>query len=279
MASKVNAIIKNATGKHSATVIFLHGLGDSVTGWSEMADAMNMGWTKFIFPKAANKAVSIHGGAKMPAWFDITSLEPGGKHDQEGFDESHKFVVSLIENEIANGIPSNRIILGGVSQGGAQAVYTTLHYEKPLAGYLCLSSWLAFGESYPDAMHSANAKTPLFMAHGKQDPLVRYEFGTMSRDKLVEIGVPVEWHEYNMGHSSCPQEIMDLKAFLLAKLPKDGGAGAAAGGGSSVPLPIPDDLSSLSVKELKAILQSRHIGAADCLEKTDLIRRLEENRS
>ena len=110
-------IVVPALGAHSATVIMLHGLGDSGQGWQSLAQRMNLPHAKFIFPSAPSRPVTINRGASMPAWFDARGVTSGAAEDEEGILQTRDFVHSMVAAEVNAGIPSSRILIGGFSQG------------------------------------------------------------------------------------------------------------------------------------------------------------------
>lgn len=213
-------IIVNATSKHTASLIFLHGLGDTGHGWSE-AFKMLRGLThvKFIFPNAPVSAVTLNGGFRMPSWFDILSLTFSGPEDEEGIKKATLQIRSLIEEEIKCGIPSEKIVLGGFSQGGALALYTALTTEKTLGGILALSSWLPLNKSFPGSV-KGNQDTNILQCHGKMDPVVGYKYGEMTKEALTSFCSKHEFKSYvDLAHSSSPKEMSDVNEWLKKRLP------------------------------------------------------------
>ncbi|VDK45608.1 unnamed protein product [Anisakis simplex] len=136
-------VIVPAKGKHTATIIFLHGLGDTGHGWSSVfAEEIPIEHVKSICPTAPMIPVTLNMGMRMPSWFDLYGLTPDTQEDEDGINQSTKLIHSMIDEEIRSGTPSDRIIVGGFSMGGALALYAGLTYDKPLAGILGLSSFL-----------------------------------------------------------------------------------------------------------------------------------------
>lgn len=206
-------------GKHTATVIFLHGLGDTGHGWSSVITSdLRVEHVKYICPHARSRPVTLNLGMNMPAWYDLYGLSPDSQEDVDGINESTAIVHSMIDDEIAKGIPSERIILGGFSMGGALALYAGLTYDKPLGGIIGLSSFLIQRSKLP-GNHTANKNVPIFMGHGDQDFLVPLTFGQMTQAYIKAFNPNVEMRTYeNMGHSSCQSELDDVKSFLMQRL-------------------------------------------------------------
>lgn len=201
-------------------LIFLHGLGDTGHGWSEgFSSLKGLQHVKFICPNAPVSPVTLNGGFRMPSWFDILTLNMPGPEDEEGIKRAAGQIQSLIDEEIKSGIPSERIVLGGFSQGGALAVYTALTMEKTLGGILLLSSWLPIYKSFPGCI-KGNSKTPILQCHGKLDPIVAFRFGEMTRDVLKSFCSKLEFKSYaDMAHSSSPEEMADVNKWLTGRVP------------------------------------------------------------
>lgn len=216
-----------AKAAHTATVIFLHGLGDSPLGWTffaeEAARQNRLNHVKFIFPEAPNQPVTLNYGMTMPSWYDIKALgDVIGQQDEEGILASIERLKQMIKEEIDSGIPSNRIVVGGFSQGCAISLSTSVVYDKPLAGVVGLSGYLPIHEKLAAIQPSANANTPYFIGHGTADQVVKFEFGKLSKELLVKQfhRTKLEWHQYpNMVHTVSPEEIQDVFAFLDRVIP------------------------------------------------------------
>jgi len=213
------SVVVKATAKHTASLIFLHGLGDTGHGWSASFEEIKMAHVKSICPNAPVSPVTLNGGFRMPSWFDIKSLTFQGEQDETGIKDAAANIRSIIEDEIKTGIPSDRIVLGGFSQGGALALYTALTMEKPLAGILALSSWLPLHKSFPEAI-KGNKDTKILQCHGDIDPVVNFTLGQMTADVLSSFCSNLEFKTYQgLGHSSSPQEMNDVKEWLKKVLP------------------------------------------------------------
>ncbi len=203
----------------SASIIWLHGLGADGHDFEPIVPELRLPDTlplRFVFPHAPVRPVTINGGMAMRAWYDIVSLDRGGPVDAAGIGESTATLEALIGREEQRGIDPGRIVLAGFSQGGAIAINTILRTEKRLAGLMALSSWLAL----PDALQrdAVDTTVPVFMAHGQFDPMIPMQYGRSSADALASAGFNVEWHDYPMAHAVCPQEIDDIRTWLLGVL-------------------------------------------------------------
>ena len=192
---------------------WLHGLGASPQHFFGVPPALCLpaSWSgRFIYPAAPPRAVTLNQGYIMPAWYDIYSLQRQGPEDETGLLQSETFLRQLIDAEIQRGIPAERIVLIGFSQGGATALYTGLRYPQRLAGIAALSSYLPCRHT----LTSVNTNTPIFMAHGQLDPVVPYPFGRASGDQLTQWGCAMTWKEYSMQHQVSETELQDLGQWL-----------------------------------------------------------------
>ncbi|NQV87637.1 MAG: carboxylesterase [Woeseiaceae bacterium] len=204
------------TGENpEGSVIWLHGLGADGHDFEPIVPELKLtsGLTlRFVFPHAPVQAVTINGGMAMRSWYDIVSFDAEGRADRAGVLKSSALLDGLIAREIERGIPARKIVIAGFSQGGAVAIYTALQTDQNIAGLMALSTYMALPE---DAATAVSRKDlPIFMAHGKFDPVLRMEWGRASADGLIEAGYSVDWHEYPMAHAVCPQEIADISRWL-----------------------------------------------------------------
>lgn len=199
------------------SVIWLHGLGADGHDFEPIVpELVRREWpaVRFVFPHAPVRAVTINGGMRMRAWYDILGLEIAQKQDEAGIRASIAQVDALIAREVARGIPSERVILAGFSQGGAIVLGAGVRHAQGLGGIVALSTYLPLAERTAAERSDANRNLPIFMGHGTQDPVVGPALGQMSRDYLVNLGYTVDWHTYPMPHSVSAQEIADLAAWL-----------------------------------------------------------------
>lgn len=205
-----------------ASVIWLHGLGADGYDFEPVAlqllQQFGLEHTRFILPHAPDRAITRNNGYVMPAWYDIYGVFPVAQEDELGIQASQRYIDSLIENEIKRGIASKRVVVAGFSQGGAIALYTALRFPQQLAAVLALSTYLPLQTKFSTEAHVANAKTPVFMAHGVVDNVIGLEVAKKSLNLLQGCQYRVTWHEYNMAHSVSAQEITDIRDFLLQVL-------------------------------------------------------------
>jgi len=197
----------------SASVIWLHGLGASGHDFEPVVPELRLPMgVRFIFPHAPNLPVTVNGGMVMPAWYDILSIEIDRRIDTEQIMSSAAAVGELIEQEIARGIPSERIIIAGFSQGGAVAYQTALSYPKPLAGVIALSTYLATKDSI--ATHTTNKQLPIFIGHGSMDDVVPEILGRQAENLLQDLGYGINYYTYPIPHSVCMEEINDISSWM-----------------------------------------------------------------
>ncbi|GGZ70098.1 carboxylesterase [Lysobacter xinjiangensis] len=208
-------------------VVWLHGLGADGNDFAPLVpELVRPHWPaiRFVFPHAPVQPVTINGGMRMRSWYDIVSFDLAGRADSKGVDESVARVEALIAREIERGVPASRIILAGFSQGGAVTLAAGLRRREPLAGLVALSTYLPLGT---DALArlgdtpEAARRQPVFVAHGRQDPVVPYAAGEDAARRLRELGFTVDFHAYPMQHQVCLEEIDALRAWFEARLQAD----------------------------------------------------------
>lgn len=214
----LQAFIINPKTKPRYTIIWLHGLGANGHDFEDVVPLLKIPAdhaVRFVFPHAPERSVTVNGGIMMPAWYDIRLIELEKEVDEEQINISAKQLEALIEKEISSGIPANRIILAGFSQGGVITYHTALRYAQPLAGVIALSTYLPTAKQIMQERNSANFATPFFISHGTLDQIVPYYLGEGAKDKLLSLGYQVEWHNYPMQHQMCIEQIEKLSQFIL----------------------------------------------------------------
>lgn len=218
---KILEAIEIETGRNpGASIIWMHGLGADGNDFVPVVGELDLDGTpatRFLFPHAPMRPVTINNGFVMRAWYDVSfgDLEGNSRRaDERGVRESQAQITALVEREEQRGVAPERIVLAGFSQGGAIALQTGLRYPRTLAGVMALSTYLPLAESLPKEAAAANRKTPVFMAHGTYDPVVPLVMGAGSMTFLTGLGYAVEWRQYPMPHSVCPEEIRDIGAWL-----------------------------------------------------------------
>lgn len=221
MNDMLQTIEVNPGAQASASIVILHGLGADGTDFLSFADEMRLaqaGPVRWVFPRAPERPVTINNGHRMRAWYDILGADLVRREDQAGLRESFALVHALLDREVARGVPAERIVLGGFSQGSAITLGAGLRYGQRLAGLVGLSGYLPLADSSPAERHAANHATPVFLGHGRNDGVVPLARGSAARDQLQSWGQPVEWHDYPMEHSVCVEEVQHLQRWLLARL-------------------------------------------------------------
>jgi phospholipase/carboxylesterase len=200
-----------------ATVIILHGLGADGTDFLSFADELKLdavGPVRWVFPRAPVRRVTINGGQPMRAWYDILNMDLVRREDEAGLRESMAWVHALIDAEVARGVPARRILLGGFSQGCAIALGAGLRYRERLAGLVAMSGYMPLADTLVAERAPANADMPVFQAHGRGDGVIALPRATATRDQLLALGQPLEWHDYPMEHSVCMEEVQAIQTFL-----------------------------------------------------------------
>jgi len=212
--------IEMETGRNpTASVIWLHGLGADGNDFAPIVPALQLPKTaiRFVFPHAPVQPVTINGGMRMRAWYDISDGAIR-REDEGGVRASQKLIEALIARESERGTSAERLVLAGFSQGGAIALQTGLRHRQRIAGVMALSTYLPIADKFADEASGENHDAPIFMAHGSYDPVIPLERAERSRDILQSLGYKIEWREYPMPHSVCPEEVADIGAWLSARL-------------------------------------------------------------
>jgi phospholipase/carboxylesterase len=205
------------TSSATSCVIWLHGLGDSGNGFAPIVPVLNLPknhGVRFIFPHAPEQAVTINQGYVMRSWYDIKSMDLHSRADMPGVLESEQAVHALIQEQIDAGIPANKIVLAGFSQGGVISLFTGLRYPKKLAGIMALSCYLPTADHLPEHLAVENKQTPILQNHGEQDDVVPMSAGKMAHKLLVDEGYQTQWVSYRMPHSVLPEQLNDISQWL-----------------------------------------------------------------
>lgn len=215
-----DAVVLTPAIPPTAAVIWLHGLGADGFDFVPIVEELRLPASlpvRFIFPHAAPRPVTINNGFVMRAWYDIKGFGPDRPEDDAGIRESAAVVRHYIDQQIAEGIPADRIVIAGFSQGGAIAFQTALRYGQRLAGVMALSTYLPLRASVAKEASAANRDVPILMCHGAYDPIVQLQMGEASRDALHSLGYRIEWRSYPMEHSVCMEEVADISKWLQAR--------------------------------------------------------------
>ena len=203
--------VKNPT----ASVIWLHGLGADGNDFAPIVPELRLpkAAIRFVFPHAPVRPVTINGGMRMRAWYDITD-GANRREDERGVRASQVLIEALIGREKERGTKAGRLVLAGFSQGGAIALHTGLRHPERIAGIMALSTYVPVGEKLSAEASTANRDVPIFMGHGSDDPIIPLVRAEQSRNLLKSLGYPAEWHKYAMPHSVCPEELADIGTWL-----------------------------------------------------------------
>ncbi len=205
-------------GTPEILIIWLHGLGADGHDFQAIVPELRLPdapAVRFVFPHAPFRPITLNNGYVMRGWYDVSSLDFGTAEDEQGIRETADLVHRFIDQQRPPGMPSRNIILAGFSQGGAIALHTALRYPEPLGGIMALSCYLPLADSLEAEIQENNIRAPIFMAHGLQDEIVQYRYGAYSRQRLLQAGCQIDWHDYTMGHSVCADEISDIRQWLL----------------------------------------------------------------
>jgi len=217
METNTSMIVVDPAAAPTAAVIWLHGLGadgHDFAGIQQMLGLPPDHGIRFIFPHAPLQPVTINGGYVMRAWYDIYDIGPDKPEDQSGLESSERILLEIVGQLGAEGIAPERIVLAGFSQGGAVSLFTAMRSARVFAGVLALSTYLPAAQLVNSTITASARNIPVWMAHGTQDEVVPMYFGELSRDRLLALGVTVDWHSYDMAHSVVDPEISDIGIWL-----------------------------------------------------------------
>ena len=205
-------------------VIWLHGLGASGHDFVPVVPMMRRPDTRFVFPHAPQRPVTINMGYVMPAWYDIVHLDdrPNREPSADVIDATAQVHV-LIQEQMAQGIPSENIILGGFSQGGAMALHAGVRFPHSLGGIMVLSAYELRADTREAEALPCNAETPMLFCHGRNDPMVPVSRGRKAYEAYVSDGRACVWHDYPMAHEVCVEELGVIAQWFSACL--DGRSG------------------------------------------------------
>ena len=204
-----------------ASVVWLHGVGaDGFQSEPLIREVVRSGDepVRFVCPYAPFRRVTLCGGQRMRAWYDLRDVDRQLQQDEASIRESSAAVRLLIDRETERGIPSGSIVLGGFSQGGAMALLTGTRLVRPLAGIIALSCYPLLASTFTAERQPANQHTPIFLAHGSGDPVIDFGIGCNMRDWLQLSGYRIEWHSYPAGHELSAAELIEVAGFVRRAL-------------------------------------------------------------
>jgi len=207
-------------GPADASVIWMHGLGADANDFYGIPPQLGLPAelrVRYVFPNAPRIPVTINGGLIMRAWYDVYGFDARDQ-DERRIRQSAGWLDELVAREVERGVASRRVVLAGFSQGGAMALFAGLRHPEALAGLMCLSAYLPLPDTLAAEASAANRSVPVFQAHGTADPMVPADLGRGCRDRLVEAGCTVEYHEYPMAHQVCAEEVRDIGDWLTGVL-------------------------------------------------------------
>ena len=207
----------DAQGEPAGSIIWMHGLGASGHDFEPIVPLLGLPQVRFVFPHAPSRGVTINGGLIMPAWYDILAMGTAGGEDADDVRESAAMIEALIARETARGVPAEKVVLAGFSQGGAMALFTGTRHAKTLRGIMVLSGYEVVARSREAETTEANRKTPLLFCHGTHDPMVSIVRARAAFTAYAEGRPQAEWHPFAMGHEVCPPEIDVIRQWLAAR--------------------------------------------------------------
>jgi len=250
--------------REMSSIVFLHGLGDTAQGWASLLPEMlPLPGMRYVLPTAEALPVA---GASITSWFDegvLNSLTNAAAMNNlmatvgsQVMQKSINYCHHLLRAELERGIVSERLFLGGFSQGGCVAVRAALSFpDATLGGCVAASTFLGSAADLPVA--DANRRLPILSCHGDADEVVPLAAGQGLVDELRRRELPAEWRTYpGMGHTSCQEQAVDIRRFIHRRL-------VVAEGDSG--------LSKRKARDLKILLREMGVDASGCYERADLL--------
>ncbi len=208
------------TAPQRGTVIWMHGLGASNHDFDPIVPELEAPFLRFVFPAAPVRPVTINGGMRMPAWYDLLTLDdPPLRENEADVRQSEAAILALVERERERGVPPSQVVLAGFSQGGAMALHCGLRAPEPLAGVLVLSAYLLLPQRFDEERVAAGSQVPVLFAHGRYDPIVPVWLGKAAYERLASAGCAARWNEFDMEHSLCLQEVRLIAGWLRERFP------------------------------------------------------------
>ena len=208
------------TAPQRGTVIWMHGLGASNHDFDPIIPELRTPWLRYVFPAAPIRPVTINGGMPMPAWYDILSFDdPPLREHEPDVREAEREIVALVERERERGVPPEKVVLAGFSQGGAMALHAGLRSAEPLAGVIVLSAYLLLPQRFDDERSPASQQVPLLFAHGRYDGVVPFGLGKAAYERVARAGYGARWEAFDMEHSLCIEEVHAVAAWLAERFP------------------------------------------------------------
>jgi phospholipase/carboxylesterase len=220
MPERLPCVETAVAGGAVGTVLWLHGLGADGHDFEPIVPLLGLPRVRFVFPHAPHRPVTINGGAVMRAWYDIRSLDdPSAREEETDIRTSATLLEELLARESERGVPAERTVLAGFSQGGAMALHVGTRYRQGLRGLMVLSGYEVLASTREAEVSPANRLTPLLGCHGTADPLVSLARGRAAYRAHAASGRPADWHEFPMGHEVCPEEIQVIRRWLGERFP------------------------------------------------------------
>ncbi|XAR50578.1 Lysophospholipase [Bertholletia excelsa] len=224
-------------GKHQATIVWLHGLGDNGSSSYQLLESLPLPNIKWICPTAPTRPVTALGGFPCAAWSDVGEISENSPDDLEGLDASAAHIANLLSTEPAD----VKLGIGGFSMGAAIALYSAtcfaqgkygngIPYPINLSVIVGLSGWLPGSRSLRNKIEGSHeaarraASLHILLCHGICDDVVDYKFGQKSADILISAGFRyLMFKPYDgVAHYTVPKEMDEICNWLGGRLGLEG---------------------------------------------------------
>src|SRR6185436_11197718 len=184
-------------------LIMLHGLGDSISGYTWMPIALNLPWLNYLLVNAPDP---YYGGY---SWYDFMGdMNPGVLR-------SRKLLFEVLDAQSKIGFPSEQTILGGFSQGCLMSIDAGLRYPHRLAGIVGISGYVCEPQTLLKELSPVASQEPVLITHGTLDPLIPIGAMRQQAQQLKAAGLQIEWHEFVKAHTIAGEpELKIIREFL-----------------------------------------------------------------
>lgn len=214
-----------------SALVWLHGLGDTEKRWSRLISSevlphleATVGPCKLVAPVAPVAPVTCNKGRRMTRWFDMAELPVGAGNAPPRFGCSLPDAVGsaarvhgIIDGLRKQGIPADKIAVGGFSQGGALAMLSALQYPRKLAGCIALSGLLLGSDQLEALISPVNQDLEVLWCHGEHDLTVLPSMQRVGCQALERAGVQVRKRRFSAGHNAHPAAIAETASFLTER--------------------------------------------------------------
>jgi phospholipase/carboxylesterase len=192
---QLRTLIKNSTADFTVPMVLMHGYGSDERDMYGLAEELPNYLEVYCL------RAPLHAGPGY-AWFDIQWSPEGITFEQNQLNQSLQIIADFVAM-----LPSSPLIIGGFSQGAMMTLAMMHHFPQVFTHAVLLSGRGVDTVTPPFA-------GPVFHAHGQYDEVIELPFAQTLNQALLPLGTQYEYHEYQMGHTICMDELKDLNRWL-----------------------------------------------------------------